>query len=201
MTDAIEAHGLRKIYGDVVALEALDVQVEAGTVFGLLGPNGAGKTTLVRILATLLRPTDGRAAVLGHDVVAEPLAVRRSIGMAGQLAAVDGELTGRENVEMVARLYRLPAAEARKRAADALDRFGLADVAERRAVTYSGGMRRRLDLAAGLVGRPPVVLLDEPTTGLDPRSRQQPRGTNSSSTGFPAGRGWSGVGRPRKSSF
>ncbi|HEY7258178.1 MAG TPA: ATP-binding cassette domain-containing protein [Gaiellales bacterium] len=173
MNDAIEVYGLQKVYGDVVALDGLDVQVEAGTVFGLLGPNGAGKTTLVRILATLLRPTDGRAAVLGHDVVAEPLAVRRAIGMAGQLAAVDGELTGRENVEMVARLYRLPAAEARRRTADALDRFGLTEVAERRASTYSGGMRRRLDLAAGLVGRPPVVLLDEPTTGLDPRSRQE----------------------------
>ncbi len=173
MTDAIEAHGLRKTYGDVVALDGLDVRVEAGTVFGLLGPNGAGKTTLVRILATLLQPTGGRAAVLGHDVVAEPLAVRRTIGMAGQLAAVDGELTGRENVEMVARLYRLPKHEARRRAGDVLDRFGLAGVADRRVHTYSGGMRRRLDLAAGLIGQPPVVLLDEPSTGLDPRSRQE----------------------------
>jgi ABC-2 type transport system ATP-binding protein len=171
MTDAIEAQGLQKTYGDVVALDGLDLRVEAGTVFGLLGPNGAGKTTLVRILATLLPPTRGRAAVLGNDVVAEPLAVRRTIGMAGQLAAVDGELTGRENVEMVARLSRLPKDEARRRAGDVLDRFGLADVADRRAATYSGGMRRRLDLAAGLIGRPPVVLLDEPTAGLDPRSR------------------------------
>jgi ABC-2 type transport system ATP-binding protein len=171
MTDAIEAQGLQKTYGDVVALDGLDLRVEAGTVFGLLGPNGAGKTTLVRILATLLPPTGGRAAVLGNDVVAEPLAVRRTIGMAGQLAAVDGELTGRENVEMVARLSRLPKDEARRRAGDVLDRFGLADVADRRAATYSGGMRRRLDLAAGLIGRPPVVLLDEPTAGLDPRSR------------------------------
>ena len=173
MTDAIEAQSLQKTYGDVVALDGLDLRVEAGTVFGLLGPNGAGKTTLVRILATLLQPTGGRAVVLGHDVVAEPLAVRRSIGMAGQLAAVDGELTGRENVEMVARLYRFPKVEARRRAGDVLDRFGLADVADRRAATYSGGMRRRLDLAAGLIGRPPVVLLDEPTSGLDPRSRQE----------------------------
>jgi daunorubicin resistance ABC transporter ATP-binding subunit len=171
MTDAIEAHGLQKTYGEVTALDGLDLRVEAGTVFGLLGPNGAGKTTLVRILATLLPPTGGRAAVLGNDVVAEPLAVRRIIGMAGQLAAVDGELTGRENVEMVARLSRLPRAEARRRAGDVLDRFGLADVADRRATTYSGGMRRRLDLAAGLIARPPVVLLDEPTAGLDPRSR------------------------------
>jgi ABC-2 type transport system ATP-binding protein len=173
MTDAIEAQGLQKTYGDVVALDGLDLQVEAGTVFGLLGPNGAGKTTLVRILATLIGPTGGRAAVLGHDVVAEPLAVRRTIGMAGQLAAVDGELTGRENVEMIARLYRLPKDEARRRTGDVLDRFDLAGVADRRAATYSGGMRRRLDLAAGLIGRPPVVLLDEPTAGLDPRSRQE----------------------------
>ncbi len=173
MTDAIEAHGLRKTYGDVVALDGLDVRVEAGTVFGLLGPNGAGKTTLVRILATLLQPTGGRAAVLGHDVVAEPLAVRRTIGMAGQLAADDGERTGRANVEMVARRYRLPKHEARRRAGDVLDRFGLAGVADRRVHTYSGGMRRRLDLAAGLIGQPPVVLLDEPSTGLDPRSRQE----------------------------
>ena len=173
MTDAIEAHGLQKTYGDVIALDGLDVRVEAGTVFGLLGPNGAGKTTLVRILATLLQPTGGRAAVLGNDVVAEPLAVRRTIGMAGQLAAVDGELTGRENVEMVARLYRLSRHEARRRAGEVLDQFGLADVADRRVHTYSGGIRRRLDLAAGLIGRPPVVLLDEPSTGLDPRSRQE----------------------------
>ncbi len=173
MTDAIEAQSLQKTYGDVVALDGLDLRVEAGTVFGLLGPNGAGKTTLVRILATLIDPSGGRAAVLGHDVVAEPLAVRRAIGLAGQLAAVDGELTGRENVEMVARLYRLPKDEARRRAGDVLERFGLTDAAERRVATYSGGMRRRLDLAAGLIGRPPVVLLDEPTAGLDPRSRQE----------------------------
>jgi daunorubicin resistance ABC transporter ATP-binding subunit len=172
-TPAIVAEGVSQTFGDVVALDGLDLEVEAGSVFGLLGPNGAGKTTLVRILATLLRPTAGRARVLGHDVVAEPLAVRRRIGLAGQFAAVDAELTGRENVEMIARLYRLPGAEARRRVSEVLERFGLLEAADRRASTYSGGMRRRLDLAAGLIGRPPVVLLDEPTTGLDPRSRQE----------------------------
>jgi ABC-2 type transport system ATP-binding protein len=170
---AIEVEGLRKSFGDVVALDGLDLRIDAGTVFGLLGPNGAGKTTLVRILATLLPPTAGRARVLGRDVVAEPLAVRRRIGLAGQFAAVDGELTGRENLEMVGRLYRLSGTEARGRATEVLERFGLTDAAERRVATYSGGMRRRLDLAAGLIGRPPVVLLDEPTTGLDPRARQE----------------------------
>ncbi len=170
---AILAEGLRQTFGDVVALDGLDLEVEAGTVFGLLGPNGAGKTTLVRVLATLLRPTAGRARVFGHDVVADPLAVRRRIGLAGQFAAVDEELTGRENVEMVGRLYRLSGAESRRRAGDILDRFGLADAADRRVSTYSGGMRRRLDLGASLIGRPPVLLLDEPTTGLDPRTRQE----------------------------
>jgi daunorubicin resistance ABC transporter ATP-binding subunit len=172
-TPAIVADDVKQTFGDVVALDGLDLEVEAGSVFGLLGPNGAGKTTLVRILATLLRPTAGRARVLGHDVVAEPLAVRRRIGLAGQFAAVDAELTGRENVEMIARLYRLPGTEARRRASEVLKRFGLVEAADRRVSTYSGGMRRRLDLAAGLIGRPPVVLLDEPTTGLDPRSRQE----------------------------
>ena len=172
-TPAILAEDLHQTFGDVVALDGLDLEVEAGTVFGLLGPNGAGKTTLVRILATLLNPTSGRAAVLGHDVVAEPLAVRRRIGLAGQFAAVDGELTGRENVEMVGRLYRLSRAEARTRADGLLERLGLAEAADRRVSTYSGGMRRRLDLGASLVGRPPVLLLDEPTTGLDPRTRQE----------------------------
>jgi len=171
-TPAVDVEGLAKSFGDVVALDALDLQIEPGTVFGLLGPNGAGKTTLVRILATLLEPTAGRAAVLGHDVLREALAVRRRIGLAGQFAAVDAELTGRENLEMVARLYRLPNAEARRRAREVLERFDLVEAADRRVSTYSGGMRRRLDLAAGLIGRPPVVLLDEPTTGLDPRSRQ-----------------------------
>ena len=164
---------MRHSFGDVVALDGLDLSVEPGTVFGLLGPNGAGKTTLVRVLATLLQPTAGRASILGHDVVAEPLAVRRRIGLAGQFAAVDEELTGRENLEMVGRLYRLPPREAKTRAADVLERFGLADAADRRVSTYSGGMRRRLDLGASLTGRPPVMLLDEPTTGLDPRTRQE----------------------------
>ena len=172
-TPAIVADDVKQTFGDVVALDGLDLEVEAGSVFGLLGPNGAGKTTLVRILATLLRPTAGRARVLGHDVVAQPLAVRRRIGLAGQFAAVDEELTGRENVEMIARLYRLPGAEARRRTGEVLERFQLVEAAGRRVSTYSGGMRRRLDLAAGLIGRPPVVLLDEPTTGLDPRSRQE----------------------------
>jgi daunorubicin resistance ABC transporter ATP-binding subunit len=170
---AVEAEGIVKTFGDVVALDGLDLEVERATVFGLLGPNGAGKTTLVRVLATLLEPNAGRAAVLGHDVVRESLAVRRRIALAGQFAAVDAELTGRENVVMIARLYRLPAAEAIRRATELLERFDLTEAADRRVSTYSGGMRRRLDLAAGLIARPPVVLLDEPTTGLDPRSRQE----------------------------
>ena len=173
MTAAIQAEGVRQTFGDVVALDGLDLTVEAGTVFGLLGPNGAGKTTLVEVLSTLLEPTGGCARILGHDVVAEPLAVRRRIGLAGQFAAVDEELTGRENLEMVGRLYRLPVREAKARAADVLERFGLTEAADRRVSTYSGGMRRRLDLGASLTGRPPVMLLDEPTTGLDPRTRQE----------------------------
>ncbi len=170
---AILAEGVSVSFGNTVALDGLDLEVQAGTVFGLLGPNGAGKTTLVRVLATLLGPTAGRASVLGHDVVGDPLAVRRRIGLAGQFAAVDEELTGRENVEMIGRLYRLSAAEARARAADVLERFSLTDAADRPVSTYSGGMRRRLDLGASLTGRPPVILLDEPTTGLDPRTRQE----------------------------
>jgi daunorubicin resistance ABC transporter ATP-binding subunit len=170
---AVKAEGIVKTFGDVVALDGLDLEVEQGTVFGLLGPNGAGKTTLVRVLATLLEPTAGRASVLGYDVVTESLAVRRRIALAGQFAAVDAELTGRENVQMIARLYRLPTTEARRRTTELLERFDLTDAADRRVSTYSGGMRRRLDLAAGLIARPPVVLLDEPTTGLDPRSRQE----------------------------
>jgi daunorubicin resistance ABC transporter ATP-binding subunit len=169
----LRSTGVGKRFDEVVALDGLDLTVPAGTVSGLLGPNGAGKTTLVRILATLLAPSSGRAAVLGHDVVREPLAVRRRIGLAGQFAAVDEELTGRENVEMIAQLYRLSSDEARRRTAEVLERFELVEAADRRVSTYSGGMRRRLDLAAGLIGRPPVVLLDEPTTGLDPRSRQE----------------------------
>jgi daunorubicin resistance ABC transporter ATP-binding subunit len=170
---AIEVRDLRKRFGDVTALDGLELDVPAGLVFGLLGPNGAGKTTLVRILATLLEPTSGEARVHGYDVVSEPLAVRRRIGLAGQFAAVDGELTGRENLEMIARLNRLSGAQARARAGDLLERFDLTEAAERRAGVYSGGMRRRLDLAAGLIGGAPVVLLDEPSTGLDPRARQE----------------------------
>jgi ABC-2 type transport system ATP-binding protein len=169
----IHAHDVRRTYRDVVALDGLDLTVEAGAIFGLLGPNGSGKTTFVRIVSTLLEPTGGRVAVLGHDVVADPLAVRRRIGLAGQYAAVDEELTGRENLEMIGRLYRLPAREVRTRAGEVLERFALEESADRRVSTYSGGMRRRLDLGASLVGRPPVMLLDEPTTGLDPRSRQE----------------------------
>jgi ABC-2 type transport system ATP-binding protein len=170
---AVEVDGLVKSFGAVVALDGLDLQIEAGIVFGLLGPNGAGKTTLVRVLATLLVPSGGRACVLGCDVVSQPLAVRRRIGLAGQFAAVDGELTGRENLEMIGRLYRLSGSEARTRAGEVLERFELTDAADRRVATYSGGMRRRLDLGASLVGRPPVLLLDEPTAGLDPRSRKE----------------------------
>ena len=173
MTPAIEVRELGRRFGDVTALDRLDLTIAPGTVFGLLGPNGAGKTTLVRILATLLPPTTGSASVLGHDVVAAPLAVRRRIGLAGQFAAVDEELTGRENLEMIGRLHRLPRRAARERASELLERFALVEPSARRAGTYSGGMRRRLDLAAGLIGGPPVILLDEPTTGLDPRSRQE----------------------------
>jgi daunorubicin resistance ABC transporter ATP-binding subunit len=172
-TPAIVAEGLSRRFGDVTALDGLDLEVARGTVTGLLGPNGAGKTTLVRILSTLLAPTAGRAAVLGHDVVGEPLAVRRRIGLAGQYAAVDEELTGRENLEMVGRLYRMPRDAAHARATEILNRLDLVGAADRPVSTYSGGMRRRVDLGAGLIGRPPVLLLDEPTTGLDPRTRHE----------------------------
>jgi daunorubicin resistance ABC transporter ATP-binding subunit len=170
---AIEAHALHVRFGDVTALDGLDLTVAPGHIFGLLGPNGAGKSTLVRVLATLQTPTSGHATVLGHDVVADSLAVRRRIGFAGQFATVDEELTGRENLELIARLSRLRRTAARGRAGELLERFGLTEAADRRTGTYSGGMRRRLDLAAGVIGRPPVVLLDEPSTGLDPRSRQE----------------------------
>jgi daunorubicin resistance ABC transporter ATP-binding subunit len=170
---AIQVEGLRKSFGKVVALDGLDLVGAEGRVLALLGPNGAGKTTLVRALATLLRPDAGRAVVLGHDVVADPLGVRREIGLAGQFAAVDEVMTGRENLIMVGRLYHLGRVESQRRAGEVLERFGLSDAADRRAGTYSGGMRRRLDLAATLVGRPRLIFLDEPTTGLDPRSRAQ----------------------------
>jgi ABC-2 type transport system ATP-binding protein len=168
---AIEASGLRKSYGAVEALRGVDLQVPAGTVLGLLGPNGAGKTTAVRILTTLLPPDGGTARVAGHDVVRDATALRAEIGLAGQYAAVDENLTGRENLVMVGRLYHLGRRESRERADELLERFELAEAATRPARTYSGGMRRRLDLAAALVARPPVLFLDEPTTGLDPRSR------------------------------
>jgi ABC-2 type transport system ATP-binding protein len=168
---AIEAHGLRKAYGDVQALDGVDLQAPPGTVLGLLGPNGAGKTTAVRILTTLLPPDGGSAHVAGLDVVGEAATLRSRIGLAGQYAAVDENLTGAENLEMVGRLYHLPKGEPRARAADLLERFDLTEAADRLVRTYSGGMRRRLDLAAALVAHPPVLFLDEPTTGLDPRSR------------------------------
>ncbi|GAA2395337.1 daunorubicin resistance protein DrrA family ABC transporter ATP-binding protein [Streptomyces glaucosporus] len=172
MPGAIYAEGLVKSFGDVRALDGVDLDVPEGTVLGLLGPNGAGKTTTVRVLTTLLRPDSGRAVVAGIDVLAHPHQVRRSIGLSGQFAAVDEYLTGRENLRMVGRLYQLSARDAKRRADELLERFGLADAADRTAKTYSGGMRRRLDLAAALVVSPPVMFMDEPTTGLDPRNRQ-----------------------------
>jgi ABC-2 type transport system ATP-binding protein len=168
---AIETRDLRKSYGDVKALCGVDLEVPEGTVYSLLGPNGAGKTTAVRILTTLLPPSSGTARVAGLDVVKDAAALRSRIGLAGQYAAVDENLTGAENLEMVGRLYHRPRAEARARAHELLERFELEEAADRLVKTYSGGMRRRLDLAAALVIRPPVMFLDEPTTGLDPRSR------------------------------
>jgi daunorubicin resistance ABC transporter ATP-binding subunit len=168
---AIRVEALTKSFGDVRALAGIDLAVPSGTVLGLLGPNGAGKTTAVRILTTILRPDAGRAEVLGLDVTADPQGVRRRIGLAGQYAAVDENLTGRENLRLVGRLTHLPRRTIGARADELLDRFGLTEAANRPASTYSGGMRRRLDLAAALVHRPPVLFLDEPTTGLDPASR------------------------------
>jgi len=169
--DAIVVEGLEKSYGSVKALCGVDFSARTGSVLGLLGPNGAGKTTAVRILATLLKPDGGSARVAGLDVVRDAAALRAKIGLAGQYAAVDENLTGFENLEMVGRLYHLRRAEARQRASELLERFDLVDAAKRPAKTYSGGMRRRLDLAAALVFRPPILYLDEPTTGLDPVSR------------------------------
>jgi daunorubicin resistance ABC transporter ATP-binding subunit len=172
MTDlAIEVEGLTKRYRDVEALAGIDLAVPAGTVFGLLGPNGAGKTTAVRILATILRPDSGSARVLGYDVVRQAGEVRKRIGLAGQNAAVDPNLTGGENLRLIGRLTHLPRRDVRSRAGELLARFDLEDAADRPVRTYSGGMRRRLDLAAALVHRPPVLFFDEPTTGLDPQSR------------------------------
>jgi ABC-2 type transport system ATP-binding protein len=171
MTDAILVEGLQKRFGSNTALAGVDLTVPEGSVLGLLGPNGAGKTTVVRILTTLLTPDGGRAEVVGIDVLREPDRVRAVIGLTGQYAAVDEYLTGFENLEMVGRLYRLGKRESRVRAQDLLERFDLTEAASRPAKTYSGGMRRRLDIAASLIARPRVLFLDEPTTGLDPRSR------------------------------
>jgi oleandomycin transport system ATP-binding protein len=173
MNSVIQVEGLGKTFGATRALDSVDLAVRRGTVLGLLGPNGSGKTTTVRVLATLVRPDSGRARVLGHDVVAEPEAVRSRIGLTGQYAAVDEALSGTDNLVLVARLLDLSRREARSRAAELAERFGLADAAGRRVRTYSGGMRRRLDLAVSLVGRPDVLFLDEPTTGLDPRHRNE----------------------------
>jgi ABC-2 type transport system ATP-binding protein len=171
--DAVVVEDLVRTFGEVEALRGASVRVRRGSILGLLGPNGAGKTTMVKILTTLLRPSSGRASVLGLDVVRDAAELRHRIALSGQSAAVDELLTGRENLVMVGRLYRLPAAEARRQAGDLLERFDLVDAAGRIAKTYSGGMRRRLDLAASLVARPEVLFLDEPTTGLDPRSRRE----------------------------
>ena len=170
-TSGIVAEGLGKRFGDFWALQDLDLEVPAGSVLGMLGHNGAGKTTTVRILSTLALPTTGHATVAGVDVVSDPLAARARIGLAGQSATVDGLLTARRNLELVGRLYHLSRADARRRAGELLERLDLADAADRLVKTYSGGMRRRLDLAATLVASPPVLFLDEPTTGLDPQSR------------------------------
>ena len=167
----IRTDALKKSFGDVHAVAGVDLAVEEGTVFGLLGPNGAGKTTTIRILTTLLEPDEGSATVAGFDVVRDAILLRPVIGLAGQFAAVDENLTGLENLEMVGRLYHLPQKEARRRAEEVLERFELSDAAHRTAKTYSGGMRRRLDVGASLVGQPRVLFMDEPTTGLDPRSR------------------------------
>ncbi|MEV6397762.1 ATP-binding cassette domain-containing protein [Streptomyces sp. NPDC051907] len=173
MPGAIYAEGLVKTFGDVRALDGVDLDVPEGTVLGLLGPNGAGKTTTVRVLTTLLQPDSGKAVVAGIDVLKHPNEVRRSIGLSGQFAAVDEYLTGRENLHMVGQLYQMSSRDAKARAAELLERFNLSDAADRPTKTYSGGMRRRLDLAAALVVSPPVMFMDEPTTGLDPRNRQQ----------------------------
>jgi len=171
---AVEAHDVVKVFpkGNVRALDGVSLQVEAGTVLGLLGPNGAGKTTMVRILSTILSPDSGQARIFGHDVVKEAETVRQLIGLAGQYATVDENLTGRENLRMVGRLTHLGGPTANRRADELLEQFGLTDAGNRSLKTYSGGMRRRLDLAAALVATPPILFLDEPTTGLDPQSRQ-----------------------------
>ncbi len=170
---AVEVKNLKKYYGDVKALDGVTLHIDKGKIYGLLGPNGAGKTTVVRTLATLIEPDSGEVKVGGLDVVGQSTQVRRMIGLAGQFAAVDDYLTGRETLMMVARLYHVPKKEAKKRTEELLKRLSLKDAANRPAKTYSGGMRRRLDLGASLVGKPEILFLDEPTTGLDPRTRQE----------------------------
>jgi ABC-2 type transport system ATP-binding protein len=169
---AISATGLRKSYGDKIVLDGIDLSVAAGTVLALLGPNGAGKTTTVNILSTLIRPDAGSATIVGHDLATEPDGVRRAIGVTGQFSAVDDLLTGEENLMLMADLHHLPRHEGRARTAALLERFDLTDAPKKLPATYSGGMRRKLDLAMTLVGDPKVIFLDEPTTGLDPRSRR-----------------------------
>ena len=178
----VHASGLTKSYGRTPVLDGVELSIATGSIYGLLGPNGAGKTTLVRVLATLLRPDSGEVRVAGHDLATDPDGVRRAIGLTGQYAAVDDVLTGWENLVMMARLRKLPAAQARPRATDLLEEFDLVYASTRRAGTYSGGMKRRLDLAVSMIERPDLLFLDEPTTGLDPRSREQV---------------WSSVGRLR----
>ncbi len=173
MTHAIETNALVKTFGDTRALDGVNLRIRQGSVYGLLGPNGAGKTTTIRILATLLRPDSGNATVLGHDVVREAGTVREKVSLTGQYASVDEDLTGHENLVLVGRLLGLAWGAARQRATELLDAFGLADAAGRQVLTYSGGMRRRIDVAASLVTVPEILFLDEPTTGLDPRSRSQ----------------------------
>ncbi|WP_163548425.1 ATP-binding cassette domain-containing protein [Candidatus Frankia nodulisporulans] len=177
MSYTVIAEGIRKSFGAQVVLDGVDLALDRGSVFGLLGPNGAGKTTLVRILATLMRPDSGRATVAGHDLLTDPVGVKGAISLTGQYAAVDDVLTGRENLEMMAGLLHLGRRAARARAAELLAEFDLTDARDRRVRTYSGGMRRRLDLAASMIRRPELLFLDEPTTGLDPRSREQLWGT------------------------
>jgi ABC-2 type transport system ATP-binding protein len=173
MTSAIETSGLVKTFGTTRALDGVDLAIRGGSVYGLLGPNGAGKTTIIRVLTTLLRPTSGRVAVLGHDILREAAAVREKVSLTGQYASVDEDLTGHENLILIGRLLGLSWRDARARAGELLEAFGLADAAGRQVRTFSGGMRRRLDVAGSLVTKPEILFLDEPTTGLDPRSRNQ----------------------------